>query len=193
MEPENQIAFKEWAAIVSALAEGKQILIVRKGGIHEEGGQFQIEHNEFFLFPTFEHQKVEDLKPEAHSYLRKAIAEKPSSNQIPIRYYAETKSIFQLTNEQDIARLDRFHIWSEKAMTQRFHFGKQKGLFVLAVRVYQLPEKLVPVLAEYGGCKSWVQLECNLTTKGATPVLSDQNFSFQLQQVSSLFPQAKAS
>ena len=193
MKSENQIAFKEWAAVVNALAEGKQILIVRKGGIREEGGEFQVEHNEFFLFPTFEHQKVEDLKPEAHSYLQKAVAEKPNSNQIPVKYYAETKSIFQITDEQDIARLDRFHIWSQKAMTQRFHFGKQKGLFVLAVRVYRLPEKLVPVLAEYGGCKSWVELQSNLGTQGAIPVLPDQNFNAQLQQISPLFPQAKAS
>ena len=191
MKSENQIAFKEWAAVVNVLAEGRQILIVRKGGIREEGGQFQVEHNEFFLFPTFEHQKVEDLKPEARSYLQKAIAEKPNSNQIPIKYYTETKSIFQITDEQDIAWLDRFHIWSQKAMTQRFHFGKQKGLFVLAVRIYQLPEKLVPVLAEYGGCKSWGELQSNLGTQGAIPVLSDQTFSVQLQQISSLFPQAK--
>lgn len=193
MKSENQIAFKEWAAVVDALAEGKQILIVRKGGIREEGGEFQVECNEFFLFPTFEHQKAEDLKPEAHSYLQKAVAQRPNSNQIPIRYYAETKSIFQIIDEQDIARLDRFHIWSQKAMTQRFHFGKQKGLFVLAVRVYRLSEKLVPVLAEYGGCKSWVQLQSSFATQGAIPVLPDPNFRAQLQQISSIFPAVKVS
>ncbi len=193
MKSENQIAFKEWAAVVNTLAEGKQILIVRKGGIREEGGEFQVEHNEFFLFPTFEHQKIEDLKPTAHSYLQKAVAEKPKSNQIPIKYYVQTKSIFQITDEKEIPQLDKFHVWSEKAMTQRFHFGKQKGLFVLAVRVYQLPETWVPVLAEYGGCKSWVELQSNLATKGTQPVLTDQAFNTQLHLISSLFPQAKVS
>ncbi len=188
MEKENQIAFKEWAAIVSALSEGKQILIVRKGGIREEGDEFQIEHNEFFLFPTFEHQKFEDLKTEARSYLERAISEKPKSNQIPVRYYAEVKSAIQLTDERDISRLDPFHVWSEKAMTQRFHFGKNKGFFVLAVRIYRLLETtLIPFQSEYGGCKSWVQFNSKIKTAGALPVVSDSAFQSQLGNIQSLF------
>ncbi|HYV35699.1 MAG TPA: DUF1802 family protein, partial [Gemmataceae bacterium] len=41
-------AFKEWAAICKALAEGRQGLILRKGGIAEPGGDFQIEHTRFW-------------------------------------------------------------------------------------------------------------------------------------------------
>lgn len=188
MEKENHIAFKEWAAIVNALSEGKQILIARKGGIHEEGGEFQVEHNEFFLFPTFEHQKSEDLKPEARLYLEKAISEKPPLNQIPIRYYAEVKSAIQINDEREIARLGPYHVWSEKAMTQRFHFGKSKGLYVLAVRVYCLPQiTLIPFQSEYSGCKSWVEFKSKLTTQGAKPVISDSSFNSQLKEISSLF------
>ncbi len=187
MKKENQVAFKEWAAIVNALAAGKQTIIVRKGGIREDGGEFQVEHEEFFLFPTFEHQKVEDLKPEAHVFLEQAISEKPKPNQIPVRYYAETKSVIQLTDERDIARLDPFHVWSEKAMTQRFHFGKNKGLFILAVRIYRLEQtETVPYRAEYAGCKSWVEFDTGLKVSGAIPVISDAQFKSQLDQLSSL-------
>ncbi len=194
MEKENQIAFKEWAAIVRALSEGKQILIVRKGGIREEGGEFTVEHNEFFLFPTFEHQKYEDLKPSARTYLEKVISEKPASNQIPVRYYAEVKSVIQLADERDLLRLDPYHVWSQTAMTQRFHFGQKKGLFVLAVRVYRLPEtKLVPFQPGYGGCKSWVEFDSKLKTDGASPVLSDLEFKAQLHRLNFLFNQSPAS
>lgn len=188
MEKENHIAFKEWAAIVNALSEGKQILIVRKGGIREEGGEFQVEHNEFFLFPTFEHQKYEDLKPEARSHLEKAVSEKPPLNQIPVSYYAEVKSVIQINDERDIVHLNSYHVWSEKAMTQRFHFGKNKGLCVLAVRVYRLPQTtLIPFQSEYGGCKSWVEFKSKLTVQGAQPVISEPSFNLQLKQINSLF------
>ena len=42
------IAFKEWAVICEALA-ATQSLILRKGGISEEGGTFRPEHAEFLL------------------------------------------------------------------------------------------------------------------------------------------------
>ena len=35
-------AFKEWAVICRALAEGRQALILRKGGIAEAGGDFRV-------------------------------------------------------------------------------------------------------------------------------------------------------
>ncbi|HZE05054.1 MAG TPA: DUF1802 family protein, partial [Solirubrobacteraceae bacterium] len=50
------IAFKEWAVTVRALAEGEQLLTLRKGGIREPEKHFKLEHERFFLYPTFDHQ-----------------------------------------------------------------------------------------------------------------------------------------
>ena len=47
------VALKEWAVTVRALAEGEQLLTLRKGGIREEHKHFEIEHDRFFLYPTF--------------------------------------------------------------------------------------------------------------------------------------------
>ena len=52
-----RIALKEWAITVDALASGEQILLMRKGGIHEESKDFRIIHDEFLLYPTYEHQR----------------------------------------------------------------------------------------------------------------------------------------
>ena len=188
MQQVNHIAFKEWASIVGAMAAGKQILILRKGGIREENGEFTVEHNEFFLFPTFEHQKKEDLKPEAHHYLDEALQSKPNLSQIPIRFYAETCGIFHLNHEADLNLIDSFHVWSSEAIKERFHFGKNKGLYVLAVKVFQLPKPhQVPYLAEYGGCKSWVELATPLSTEGAKAVLSEFQFSNAWKKVQQTF------
>ncbi len=44
MTTENSIAMKEWAAVCLALAEGRQSLLLRKGGIAEGSGGFRMEH-----------------------------------------------------------------------------------------------------------------------------------------------------
>src|SRR3954464_1198367 len=59
------IAFKEWAVTVRALAEGEQLVTLRKGGIRETGKHFKLEHDRFFLYPTFDHQR-NDLVRESH-------------------------------------------------------------------------------------------------------------------------------
>ena len=53
------IAFKEWAVTVRALAEGEQLLTLRKGGIREPDKHFNVEHERFFLYPTFDHQRAD--------------------------------------------------------------------------------------------------------------------------------------
>ncbi|MEL6165336.1 MAG: DUF1802 family protein, partial [Cyanobacteria bacterium J06628_3] len=37
-------ALKEWAIAINALETGKTIMLLRKGGIHEKGGRFQVTH-----------------------------------------------------------------------------------------------------------------------------------------------------
>src|SRR3982750_3420915 len=68
------IAFKEWAVTVRALAEGEQLLTLRKGGIREENKHFELEHERFFLYPTFDHQRNDLVRPSHHPEL-----EAPSS------------------------------------------------------------------------------------------------------------------
>ena len=61
MESSNRSALKEWATVEAALAEGPVVLLIRKGGISERRGDFQVEHREFWLFPTHYHQNLHEL------------------------------------------------------------------------------------------------------------------------------------
>src|ERR1700756_2875803 len=58
------IAFKEWAVTVRALAEGEQLLTLRKGGIREPDKHFKLDYERFFLYPTFDHQRALSRAPE---------------------------------------------------------------------------------------------------------------------------------
>ena len=187
MQAENKVAFKEWASIVGALGEGKQILILRKGGIREGGGKFQMGHDEFFLFPTYEHQNKADLKPEAHQSLDVAIQTKPPLGALPIRYYAQAVRVIEISRESELGRLRPCHVWSDEAVKKRFDFGRQKGLFAIAVRIFALPvPHLITVTPEYGGCKSWVELAQGLSTQGARPVLSEADFQSKSREIDTL-------
>src|ERR1700709_1297609 len=69
------IAFKEWAVTVRALEEGEQLVPPRRGGTREPNKHFALEHDRFFLYPTFDHQRS-DLVRESHQpELRRALEE----------------------------------------------------------------------------------------------------------------------
>ncbi len=72
------MALKEWAITVEALSNGDQILLLRKGGIHEDGKDFRVIHREFVLYPTYEHQKAELLQPE-HQPALEALLQRPGT------------------------------------------------------------------------------------------------------------------
>ena len=69
------IAFKEWAVTVRALAEGEQLVTLRKGGIREEEKHFEVEYDRFFLYPTFDHQRNDLVRESHHPELRRALEE----------------------------------------------------------------------------------------------------------------------
>ncbi len=65
LPPTCEFAFKEWAGVCRALGLGRQILVLRKGGIAEGPGGFSPEHESFWLFPTHLHEHQQGLKDEA--------------------------------------------------------------------------------------------------------------------------------
>src|SRR5919205_975117 len=69
------VAFKEWAVTVRALAEGEQLVTLRKGGIREENRHFEIEHDRFFLYPTFDHQQGNLVRESHRPELGRALEE----------------------------------------------------------------------------------------------------------------------
>jgi hypothetical protein len=176
-------AFKEWAVICKALAEGRQALILRKGGIAEASGDFQLEHTRFWLFPTYVHQQAAGIKPEALPLLQQVEAERPAAGVVRLTHFAEVAGLYHLHNLVAALLLDHLHLWSEETVRARFAY-RQPGLFVLPVRVYRAPEAVeLPDTPYYAGCKSWVELERELPTEGATPVLDEAAFHELLRRL----------
>jgi hypothetical protein len=171
-----QHALKEWAVVCRALAEGRQALLLRKGGIAEKDGQFQVEHERFWLFPTYVHQQKDGIKPEAAGLWEQVEAERPPPGVVRLTHFAETVAVYRVSDLYHVEKLAALHCWSPQTVEARFAY-RGSGLFVMVVRVYRAAERFeLPDTAEYAGCRSWVELERPLSTEGAMPVMEDEAF-----------------
>ena len=183
METSSNIAFKEWAVVVDALGRGEQALILRKGGIREERGQFQVDHREFWLFPTQYHEAERSIIPSKRPALQDIAAGAPK-DAVDIEYYVVVDRVVRIAELERVRRLQGRHVWSEQILQERFQFGRDVGLHALLTRVYRRPSAERFVMREsYGGCKSWVELERALSTEGLTPVLSEDEYSAQREEI----------
>lgn len=168
-----QHAFKEWAVICAALAQARQAIILRKGGIDEE---FKVEQKRFWLYPTYTHQQHEGIKPEAASLLAEVEAQRPPAGMIRLSHWAEVTGIYHVRAVALALMLGHLHLWADEAVAKRFAY-RQPGLNVLSVRVHRAGEiHEVQELPAYHGCRSWVALQTPLNIEGSTPVMSDADY-----------------
>jgi hypothetical protein len=187
-------AFKEWAVICRALADGRQSVILRKGGISEAGGEFRPEHERFLLLPThFHEQHRTGIKPDLLPLLDAAEADRAPAGTLRFTHVADVTAVRKVTELDRALALDSLHGWTADTVRQRFHY-RTPGLFVLTVRVSALPTPVeVPDRPEYAGCKTWVELTDDVPTHGAKPVLSDAAFAAYSAAVTAALTAASSS
>jgi hypothetical protein len=169
-----QHALKEWAVAVKALERGETALVVRKGGIREKA--FAVPRTRFLLLPGYEHQRPDLLKPEYRELMR----EIPSlTDDGPLRFssFAEVDGAYEVSEAEELSALDPHHMWTPEYAESRFKWRPKKPLTVLVLRTYLLPEMVeLPYRDEYGGCKSWIELQETVSVEGARAALSDTDF-----------------
>jgi len=183
MQAANRMAFKEWAAICAALGEGLQALIIRKGGIDEGREGFRVAQQEFWLFPTYQHEAALGLEQEALPILERVETQRPPDGMLRLAHYAVVTDVFHILDEQRLSRLAGQHVWSPRTVGERFAY-RRPGLFVLTVRVYVHKEPhVIPDSPHLAGCRSWVDLPLDLSTEGLTPALGDNEFDRRRRQI----------
>src|SRR5437588_671789 len=77
--------------------------------IVEAGGEYELEHPQFLLFPTYLHQNVNMLKAEAHAGLEPASAE---PKQVRLFAAGVVTDILQLRSRRQMDALDAEHVWT---------------------------------------------------------------------------------
>ncbi|PKB80066.1 MAG: hypothetical protein BZY88_10030 [SAR202 cluster bacterium Io17-Chloro-G9] len=179
-----QMALKEWAVTVEALAQGEQVLLLRKGGIHEEGKDFRVIHREFLLYPTYEHQKQELLQPAHQPALERLLAQPREEGKIVFSHLAVAEEVLEISDQDKVDDLEPHYIWTTAYAQSRLHWKPMLPLSVMLLRTYRLEAPVsVPWLPEYGGCTSWVEVLSDVPLGTLQPVLSDQEFQRLVDEI----------
>ena len=170
------IALKEWAVVVEALARGRQHFLLRKGGIAEGKRGFEIKHGEFLLYPTWEHQHLDSIRTEFRDLFEQA---RPNAaGVVRFRYLAKVTDILRAPARlEDMRPLDAAHIWASPYLEKRYSYRPDLPLFVVVLRLYRLgTEGEIPEIRSYAGCRSWVGLDQEIDLSGAAPLEPDASF-----------------
>jgi hypothetical protein len=116
------IALKEWAVVQRSLAEGHQIVLLRKGGLIEENGEFDLRSPWFLLYPTYEHEteRLGDVQPCFGQWLAEEEARKPNPNQIRLEMAAHVTDTLRVEDREKLLRLAPQHIWSAQFLNGRY-------------------------------------------------------------------------
>ncbi len=164
------LALKEWSAAVHALLDGRQTILLRKGGIGEK--RFEVAAEEFLLFPTVAHSHAERVRPEHRNLLAQAAADSTDEHLV-VRAAAKVVAALPVNRPDGLEEIEDLHIWTaDSVRADRLDFRPKHKLAVLVVSAIPLMEPVrLTRTPEYAGCTSWVQVP--VAPSPAAPVHDD--------------------
>ena len=153
-----------------AMLDGRQTVLLRKGGIHEK--RFEVTASRFLLFPTVAHSHAERVRPE-HRDLLDAAADDSTDDAVVVRAGAKVVAAVEVNRPDALEEIAPLHIWTaESVRADRLDFRPKHRLTVLVVQASPLVEPVrLARTPDYAGCTSWVQLP--LHPDWAEPVHDD--------------------
>lgn len=150
-------ALKEWSAAVHAMLDGRQTVLLRKGGIGEK--RFDLAAPEFVFFPTVAHGHAERVRPEHHDLLDAAATDSTEAEVI-VRAGAKVVAAVAVNRPDGMEEIEDTHIWTAASVrADRLDFRPRHLLTVLVVQAMPLIEPVrLPREPAYAGCVSWVDV-----------------------------------
>ncbi|KWX56662.1 DUF1802 family protein [Mycobacterium sp. NAZ190054] len=154
-------ALKEWSAAIHALLDGRQTVLLRKGGIHEKRFEVapEVAGSRFLLFPTVAHSHAERVRPEHRDLLEPAAADS-TEDAVVIRAGAKVVAAIPVERPQALESIASLHIWTDDSVqSDRLDFRPRHRLTALVVSAVPLAEPVrLARTPDYRGCSSWVSL-----------------------------------
>jgi len=150
---------KECSAAVHALLDGRQTVLLRKGGIREKRFSVPASTSRFLLFPTVAHSHAERVRPE-HCGLLAASESDSTPDTVVLRAGAKLVAAIEVARPDRLPEIEPLHIWTAESVRQdRLDFRPKYPLMVLLVQAYPLAQPITVIrTADYAGCSSWVDL-----------------------------------
>lgn len=170
MEKTNK-SLKEWNAIVEALGQGKQSILIRKYSTSSPG---------FLLYPTFSYALKEDyldnFKEDFRPFAESHALPNKEGDKTEIKYYAKVEKIIEKSASQ-ISRLKKYHIWNNNHVKD--YLENKKG-FIWVLRVYKLE---TPYMAEVNLGIKYANLKKDVDLTNAKPLLEDKKVLELLENI----------
>jgi len=174
---------KEWSAVVEAIGQGKQAILLRK---------YAPARREFFLYPTYEFARKKDylqkFQTRYHELVKEAISAK-EPKKTDIKYYASviTVSHIEKADLPALRSMSDLYIWNPEHVAE--YFSDTDEAFVWVLIVYRLPQAVsMPDLGR--GAVTYANLRQPISTQGAMPVITDaralQNVKEQIKAAMSV-------
>lgn len=146
-----------------ALLDGRQTILLRKGGIGEK--RFDVAASEFLLFPTVAHSHALRVRTEHRDLLDAAAADSDDAH-VTVRAAAKVVAALPVNRPEGLRAIEDLHIWTAASVqADRLDFRPRHKLAALVVSAAPLAEPIrLARTPDYAGCTSWVQLpvESNL-------------------------------
>ena len=150
-------ALKEWSAAVHALLDGRQTVLLRKGGISEK--RFEVAADRFVLFPTVAHSHAERVRPEHQDLLEPAAADSDDDH-VVLRAGANIVAAVPFPTPPGWRTSSRCISGRTGSVHEdRLDFRPKHRLTVLVVQACPLVEPVrLTRTPDYAGCTSWVDV-----------------------------------
>lgn len=157
-------AFKEWNAVIEALGQGKQSILIRK---------YATTNKEFLLYPTVSYTAKDNylqmFKEEYKSFVEKNALPNKKNEKVEVKFFSKVEQILE-RSPQRIGSLNKFHIWSKDHV--KSYLSNQKA-FIWILRTYELKE---PFYAEQNRGMLFGNLKKGASLEGMKPVITDDEF-----------------
>lgn len=169
----SALALKEWGAVAHALLQGRQSILLRKGGIHEKvfeaGGR-----GAFVLFPTVAHSHGERVRPEHADLLPLGEADVEDDGFV-VRCGVRVIDTITVARPEGLPAVAHLHIWTDESVRRdRLEFRPRHALQILVVQALALPTAtIVARQPEHGGCRSWVDVAVRWDGNAGSPALEE--------------------
>jgi hypothetical protein len=162
---------KEWNAVIEALGQGKQTVLIRKYGTSNK---------DFLLYPTHSYA----LRDKYLEIFQKKHRDFVKDNTLPSLKNGKTEIKYAVTVEKIIDRspvrltsFQKFHIWNKKHVKAYLNSGRAK---IWIMRTYKLNK---PLFTDKKGGMLYVKFPKKIDIFDAEPVIADSEFENLLEKI----------
>ena len=182
----STLALKEWAAVAHALLDGRQTLLLRKGGIHEKAFSAQGHGVPFVLFPTVAHSHAERVRAEHQDLLGLGEADVDAARStFRVRVGMHIVAAVPVRRPEGLDAVEDLHIWTGASIREdRLDFRPRHELQALVVRAVALPSAVdLERTDAYAGCRSWLDLPLGWDGESGTVIHHDDRLTADVDRV----------